>query len=223
MMNYEKKLEKLKTMKSVVIVNPYGIKILFMPTPAICQICGEFVHMSWESCEFYCSNCTMIFWRETQSETARQKQADILMEMLIEPSIQQYISKHTKMSIFAKIRSVIYHEFYKLFRKKELLTEAYQFKLQNYKYTLHIDSREQKHNIGHVHFYYGGGKNPPRSVGYKIDDLSPLDKEANKHFKNKKFQDFLELAIKWHKTEQSNGKTGKEQLQFAWNIMKNKL
>lgn len=47
---------------------------------------------------------------------------------------------------------------------------------QMYGLKVSLDSREQIHkNTPHFHIYYGN----ERSVGYKIEDLSPLDTERN--------------------------------------------
>jgi len=221
---------EMQAIEYVVIVNPYGVEILFTPTYINCPICGKFVYISLKSCEFYCRNCTMIFWQELQSEESKQKLLDRLTEFLIDQSLLQYISSNMKMSI----HDIICQGFYKLYhkiksyidrliKKKKLLLEACQFKITNCKYSLHIDYRERKHNIEHVHFYYGNGKNIQRSIGYKIDDLSPIGEESNKSFKNKKFYDFLNLAKQWHKTIQPReNKTGKEILQDVWSISKSK-
>lgn len=106
-------LEELETMEDVVIVNPYGVEILFTPTYFKCPICGKFVHISLKSYEFYCHNCTMIFWRESQSEESKQKQLDILTELFIDQSLLQYISSDMKTSIY----DIICQGFYKLYHK----------------------------------------------------------------------------------------------------------
>lgn len=221
------------TMGKIEITNPHGTKIIFHPTNAVCPICGKFVCMSWESNEWYCNNCSMIFWYESQSDKSKQKRIDKLTNILINSSIQQYILVNKKKSIFLTTRFIIQQVCSRLYRKtrhlinrflrrKELLTEACQFSVPNSKYTLHIDYRERNHKIPHFHFYYGGGKNPPRSRAYRIDNFRPIGKENDKHFKKnpKAFQNFLELSKKWHSTKDKDGKTGQEKLQIVWNIAK---
>lgn len=178
---------------------------------------------------FYCDECGMYFWYDW-NHPRFQKQTAEFWEKYINNRMQLYIyqnmpsSFRTKMKIwFQRIKGKVKNFVLRFFHVKILLKEKCYFSIPDYPYTLHIDSRETNHNIPHVHFYYGSGNNMPRSIAYKIDDLSPIGIEKNSHFKKKKFQKFLCLSKKWLVDKNNiDQKTGKEILELAWNQLKNK-
>lgn len=79
----------------------------------------------------------------------------------------------------------------------QLLTEASIPGISKYKnLRASIDTNEKKHkHIPHFHIYYGDA----RSVGYKIEDLSPLGEEKNNEIlgQGKNVKNFLDQIRKW--------------------------